>query len=413
LVRTPAFWYGPDLLVRLAYFWYGNQSTGVGKGTTPQTYEKETMSELATLKLSQIKENPVALREVETESVDFKELTASIAQKGVLNSVLVRPILEGDGTPALNENNEPLYFLVDGLNRLTASRAAGLDTIPATIKAMDDNEAMISQIITNVQRKETKPAEYARSLVRILAQNPTLTSGDLAAKLGKSSAWFGEMLGLAKLSKEAAELVDSGMIKLTNAYALAKLPEENQGQFIERAQNLSPEEFLQAANTFRKELTAAKRAGRAAGGEVFTPVVKLQKMTDIKSESEAQNIGKLLVDQDASIADKSSAIAGWRLAMLWCLHQDPNSIATARQKFEESQRKIAEKRTTSEKERKEKQLKEAELKAERFALEAKTIKEGGDVKATMAAWDKEHHWVKGHYAPPAAEAPASTEKVDG
>lgn len=370
------------------------------------------MSEkLMELNLSQIEENPSALRPAATDTVEFKELVQSIASQGVLQSVLVRPIINEAGEQKVNESGEPCYYLVDGLQRFTASKEAGLDTIPCAVRSMTDEEALKIQIVANVQRVETTPVQYSAQLNRLLAINPGLTQAELAADLGKTPAWLGEMLGLVKLNEEAARLVDEGHIKLTAAYALAKLPEDKQGDFIERAQTMQPEEFLQTCNNYRKELNKAKRAGRAAGGEVFEPTPHMQKMADIRVEQETPNIGSTLISQIPGVDNLSggeAALAGYRMALAWVLHLDPSSIAEQRRKFEEAQRKIAERKQNAAAERGKNRVRELELKAERSVLEADLIKSGKDPKEGLAAWDKANHFVKGRYCPPEPVAATAT-----
>lgn len=374
------------------------------------------MSEsLLKLKLSQIEENPSALRPAATDSIEFKELVQSISKQGVLQSVLVRPILNEAGEQKVNEAGDLSYYLVDGLQRYTASREAGLSDIPCNVKLMSDEEALKVQIIANVQRVETTPVQYSQQLNRLLAMNPGLTLTELSADLGKTPAWLGEMLGLVKLCEAAAQLVDEGHIKLTAAYALAKLPGEEQDRFIERAQSLPPEEFLQICNNHRKELIKAKRQGRAPGGEAFIATPHLQKMADIRVEQEAPVIGPTLLSQIPGIEDMvglEAALAGYRTALAWTTHLDASSVAAQRQKFDEAQRKIAERKKGAAQERGMNKVKELELKAERFALEAQLVRDGKDAKAGLEAWDAANSFVKGRYCPPEPKA-AEGKPVEG
>lgn len=375
------------------------------------------MSEkLMELNLSQIEENPSALRPAATDSLEFKELVQSIAKQGVLQSVLVRPILNEAGEQKTNDAGEPCYYLVDGLQRFTASREAGRTTIPCAVRSMTDEEALKIQIVANVQRVETTPVQYSAQLNRLLAINPSLTQAELAADLGKTPSWLGDLLGLVKLTDEAQKLVDEGHIKLTAAYALAKLPEDKQGDFIERAQTMQPEEFLQTCNNYRKELKKAQRAGKAAGGEEFSPTPHMQKMADIRVEQETPNVGSTLISQIPGIEDmlgSEAALAGYRMGLQWVLHLDPSSVAEQRRKFDEAQRKIAERRKGAAEERGKNRLKELELKAERLALETELIRKGEDPKAGLEAWDKANHFVKGRYCPPEPKADAAPAAVAG
>ena len=80
------------------------------------------------------------------------ELVESIKANGVLSPVLIRPREEGG------------YEMISGHRRLHASEKAGLDSIPAIIKEMSDDEAIIAMVDSNVQREEIFPSERAYSL---------------------------------------------------------------------------------------------------------------------------------------------------------------------------------------------------------------------------------------------------------
>ena len=82
----------------------------------------------------------------------MEELVESIKENGVLSPVLVRPDDEGG------------YEMISGHRRLHAARLAGLETIPAIIKPMTDDEATIAMVDANVQREEILPSERAWSL---------------------------------------------------------------------------------------------------------------------------------------------------------------------------------------------------------------------------------------------------------
>ena len=79
------------------------------------------------------------------------ELVESIKANGVLSPVLIRPREEGG------------YEMISGHRRLHASEKAGLDSVPAIIKKMTDDEAVIAMVDSNVQREEILPSERAFS----------------------------------------------------------------------------------------------------------------------------------------------------------------------------------------------------------------------------------------------------------
>ena len=114
------------------------------------------------LSIHVLREPKIKLRYVDRESVAFLEMCDSIREHGILNSILVRP--QGD-----------VYEIVDGLCRYTASTIVGRATIPAIIREISDNEALSLQVQANAITLETKPAEYAQQIKRIMERDPDMT----------------------------------------------------------------------------------------------------------------------------------------------------------------------------------------------------------------------------------------------
>lgn len=318
------------------------------------------MSEIKNIPISKIKENPVALRNVNKQSESYMGLVDSIRQCGeVLNSISVKPM--EDGT----------YCLIDGLHRFTAAQDAGLTEIPAQVFEMEEAEIHEAQIMANVHRIETRPVEYTKQLTKIMSINPTMTVAELAKKLAKSTTWVSERLGLLKLDEKIGELVDDGKINLTNAYALAKLPKEEQNDFVDRAMTLSPGEFVPTVNARTKEIRAARRAGNDESPAEFIPVAHLQKMTVIKQEIEDGKIGDGIIKRHKVKGEKDA----FKMALSWVLHLDPDSVDAAKAKEEERKARLAEQRSKAKAEQKEKKAKAAAEKAAVLIEEAKKAKE--------------------------------------
>ena len=122
------------------------------------------------------------------------ELVESIKANGVLSPVLIRP-----------RKPEPGFEMISGHRRLHASKKAGLDYIPAIIKEMSDDEAVIAMVDSNVQREEILPSERAWSLsmkMEAMRRQGSRTDTDATCrtecdKLGtKTAEIVGESFGL-------------------------------------------------------------------------------------------------------------------------------------------------------------------------------------------------------------------------
>lgn len=309
-------------------------------------------TQLKHIALKDIIESPVALRSVDRTGEQYLELVDSIRKNGVLNAILVREVKDAEG--------KMVYSLIDGLHRFTASQDAGMDTIPAQVTSMEDADVLEAQILANVHKVETRPVEYSTQLTRILAQKPTMTIVELATQLSKSPSWLSERLHLVKLNKDIAALVDENKINLSNAYALAKLPPEEQPAYLERAQTMSPQEFVPTAAARVKEIKDAKRQGRSAAPQEFQPVARIRKVGELKDEMESKAVARTLV-HSLNIVDPVEA---FNQGIKWALHMDEGSIAIDRAKDEARRKEEEEKKAKRKEEREQKKLAEAQKKAD-------------------------------------------------
>lgn len=132
--------------------------------------------------IEQVDPNPDQPRQV---MGDLSELIASIAEKGIIEPIVVRQ--RGDR-----------YQIVAGERRYQASVQAGLRELPVVIRDVDDTEIIELALIENLQRKDLTPFEEAEAL-HSLADRCGYTHEDLARRLGKSRTSITESLSLAQM----------------------------------------------------------------------------------------------------------------------------------------------------------------------------------------------------------------------
>lgn len=337
-------------------------------------------SALREIPLSQIRENPVALRQVNRGTEGYKELVDSIRQEGLLNPIVVRPMVDP-------ETGEEFYGLIDGLHRYTASQDAGKETIPAHVKSMEDAQVLVAQIIGNIHRIETRPVEYSKQLQKILAQDPLLTAAQLAKTLGKSTTWIADRLGLLKIEDRVQGLVDEGKINLSNAFVLAKLPKEEQDGFVDRAMTMTPQEFSATVLERKKQLDKARREGRSVDANEFMAPVHMRKLKEVRTEMDSPRVGAALL-KNSNISTLEQA---FQLAVQWVLHQDPTSIEVAKQKDAERRQELKDKRDKAKTVRVKQKASEAAIKAARLQLESDLIEQSAtedEIKAELEKFDK-------------------------
>lgn len=291
-------------------------------GTTP---------DLRVISISEIRENPVALRAVNREDEDYIGLRDSIRDVGILSCISVRERSEDvDGQPV------SFFEIVDGLHRYTAATDVGLQTIPVQVKSLSDTETLEAQIMANVHQIETRPVAYTKQLQRIFAANPTLTLADMSTKVRKTPTWISLRLGLLKLEKTLQAAVDDGKITVSNAVQLAKLPPDEQVNYVDQATSMGAEEFVPLVQGRVKELKDAAKQGRAAAAPAeFVPVARLQKMSALKAEFDAPSVGPALCKK----LGVNKGPVGFALGVAWALSSDPASLEV--RKAEAAEKKVA------------------------------------------------------------------------
>lgn len=290
------------------------------------------MGQVATVKISEVRENKVHLRGVNRESEAYRGLVQSMRNMGFTGAITVRQNKDP-------ETGKDYLELVDGAQRLQAAKDAGLTEINVDIKNLDEQGVLVAQILTNAHRVETKPYQYSDQLRRILILRPTMTEMELASSLGKSAQWIKERLQLVKIQNTKIQaLIDEGKIKLTNACKLAKLPVEEQEDWLDRAMTLSPSEFLPQADARIKEVADAKRKGRAAAPAGFQAVMFLRKVSDIKQEITTPAVCDNLLKEN-KVKTPAEAFA---LALKWVMNFDPGSISAQRVEYDKRQQLAAE-----------------------------------------------------------------------
>jgi ParB family chromosome partitioning protein len=123
---------------------------------------------------------------------DLSELIASIAEKGIIEPIIVRQ--RGDR-----------FQIVAGERRYQASVQAGIRELPVVIREVDDTEVIELALIENLQRKDLTPFEEAEAL-HGLAERCGYTHEDLARRLGKSRTSITESLSLANMPEDVRNL---------------------------------------------------------------------------------------------------------------------------------------------------------------------------------------------------------------
>lgn len=181
---------------------------GLGKGLDLLFAENalEDAGKAVTLPIAEIQPNRDQPRK-EFDEAALSELSASIAQHGVIQPLLVRPMAGGG------------YQIVAGERRFRASRMAGLTEVPAVIREMTDRQASELALIENLQREDLNPMEEALGY-HTLMQSYDLTQEETAKIVNKSRPAVANALRLLNLPEEIAAMVASGVLSAGHARAV-------------------------------------------------------------------------------------------------------------------------------------------------------------------------------------------------
>ena len=165
-----------------------------------------------TLPIELIEPNPDQPRKVFTES-DLAELAESIATKGLLQPILVRPM----------RGETERYQIVAGERRWRAAQRAQLHEAPCLVRELTDRETLEIAIVENVQRADLNPVEEARAF-RQLVETFGHTQEEVAKAVGKSRAHVANTLRLLAMPKAVLAYLEEGAITAGHARAIATAP---------------------------------------------------------------------------------------------------------------------------------------------------------------------------------------------
>ncbi|MDX6355379.1 MAG: ParB family transcriptional regulator, chromosome partitioning protein [Streptomyces sp.] len=251
----------------------------------------------AELKLDAITPNPRQPREVFDEDA-LNELIVSIKEVGLLQPVVVRQI------------DTDRFELIMGERRWRACREAGLERIPAIVRATDDEKLLLDALLENLHRAQLNPLEEAAAYDQLL-RDFSCTHEQLADRIGRSRSQVSNTLRLLKLTAPVQRRVAAGVISFGHARALLSLDDaEEQDKLAHRivAEGLSVravEEIVTVMNGEPK--TAHKTAGPRAGRRVSPALTNLASRLSDRFDTRVkvdlgQKRGKIVVEF-ASIED--------------------------------------------------------------------------------------------------------------
>jgi ParB family chromosome partitioning protein len=194
-----------------------NRRSGLGRGitslipladTTPA--DDGSATTLAEIAVADIRPNPHQPR-VHFDEESLAELAASIAQLGVLQPILVRPVDDG-------------YQLIAGERRWRAAQRAGLASVPAIVRGSDDVSSVEQALVENLHRDDLTPLEEAAAFQQLI-EDFELTHDEIARRVGKSRSAITNTLRLLGLPPAVQHLLADGRLSAGHARALLGTPD--------------------------------------------------------------------------------------------------------------------------------------------------------------------------------------------
>ena len=233
-----------------------NKKGGLGKGLDALFLDNSTEEKggSVTVSLNDIEPNREQPRKDFDEDA-LSELAESIAQHGVIQPLLVRPISDGG------------YQLVAGERRWRASRMAGLTEVPVFIREMSDRQVAEVALIENLQREDLNPLEEAKGYAQLM-KDYSLTQEQVAKSVGKSRPAVANAMRILELPEEVLEYVRNG--KLSAGHARTLLPIKDNKTLLKFAEEIvlkeisvrETERIVKSLLNPKKEKSPAKKAKR-------------------------------------------------------------------------------------------------------------------------------------------------------
>jgi len=190
---------------------------------------------LRELQVSQIEPNQHQPR-AQFDEEALVSLTDSIRELGVLQPILVRPA------------GHDRYELIAGERRWRASKRAGLQTIPAVVRKIDETTSLEQALVENLHREDLHPMEEAAAYQQLIEEFH-LSHEDVARRVGKSRSAVSNMLRLFQLPPSIQKLVADRQLSAGHARALLGTPDRSFQEALARravAEQLSVREVEEA-----------------------------------------------------------------------------------------------------------------------------------------------------------------------
>lgn len=258
------------------------------------------------------------LRPVRENSIEYLELTDSIRDNGLLNSVLVRT------HPTIPNQ----YEIVDGYYRYSVCKDLNYQSLPCIVNdnIQTDEEYLAAQVQANAVKAKTRPIEFAKYMQRLIdireyAGSP-MTLSELATIVRKSSSWVSQRLNLLNLCEEVQEALKNKTISLGKATILSRIRNHKyQKDFLAQSKEGTVRDFELLVGNFIAEKRSDKMSMRQAVRDEPTLQPRIQSMDALLLElDQMSNISEIILRKNLTTAYEGAIIA-----LQWVLNLDEDN----------------------------------------------------------------------------------------
>lgn len=246
------------------------------------------MAEMTEIKIADIIPNPTQPRKQFDEQA-LEELADSIRVLGLIQPITVKK--DGDK-----------YLIISGERRWRAAQAAGLESLPAYIRDVDDTNLHAMALVENIQRQDLNAIEVALGLQRLIDECG-LTQEALADKVGKKRSTIANYMRLLRLPDEVQLAVKEGVLSMGHAKAIASVENRRQQLALLKKcvkNNMSVRQIEEAARTLADKVSrTVEPTAEEEYPESYTRLVEyLEKFfsQDISIKRGKNGGGKIIID---------------------------------------------------------------------------------------------------------------------
>lgn len=189
------------------------------------------------------------------DPAELEQMVATIRALGIIQPIVVRPL---DGPSADN------YEIVAGERRWRAAQLAGISTVPAIIRTLDERRTALYSLAENIARSDLNPLELAKGYQSVVEEQG-FSQTELAEAIGQNVKTVNRVLRLLKLPDLIQELIAQGSLTAKHGELLLGLPRTQQ---LEMAQRAADQEWS-VRELERRMVKPAEAAQRASSSRVI------------------------------------------------------------------------------------------------------------------------------------------------